>query len=62
MTAELIFHGVEIFILGVPLWWGAIRLAIILREYPPHRHDNGHILYPAGYEPGAVQKIGGLGK
>jgi len=36
----------------IPLF---LRLGSVLRvfgEYPPHRHVNGHILYPRGMRPG----------
>jgi hypothetical protein len=56
MTTDTLLHLAEIFIIGAPLWWSAIRLASILRDFPPHRHDNGHIIYPKGYEPGVVEK------
>jgi len=29
----------------------------VMREYPPHRHFNGRILYPSGMEPGRVEHI-----
>lgn len=48
---------VEMVVLGVPLWWGAIRSYFIFREFPPHIHENGHVRYPRGYEPGIVQSI-----
>lgn len=27
------------------------------RDFPPHRHDNGLIVYPKGYEPPEVHKL-----
>lgn len=52
MTNEIIFHVIEIAVLGIPLWWGAIRLYFIVSEYPPHRHEEDRIIYPRGMEPG----------
>lgn len=30
----------------------------VLKEYPPHRHENGLILFPKGMEPGVVKREG----
>lgn len=57
MTPDMIVHLIEILVIGAPLWWGAIRFASILKDFPPHRHDNGNILYPRGYEPGKIQPL-----
>ncbi|HLW51288.1 MAG TPA: hypothetical protein VKW06_00465 [Candidatus Angelobacter sp.] len=35
----------------------ADRLIGILRDFPPHRHVNGHIIYPDGYEPTAIEEL-----
>jgi len=55
MTYELWFHGVEVLILllgvALPMWRSSQRLRSILMDFPPHRHTNGKILYPKGYEP-----------
>ena len=29
----------------------------LLREYPLHRHINGSISYPAGMEPGEIERL-----
>lgn len=29
----------------------------VLKDFPPHRHANGLILYPQGMEPGEVQHV-----
>lgn len=51
-------HLLEIVILGLPLWFGVIRFFFIVREYPPHVHeDGGNIRYPRGFEPGRTQRI-----
>ena len=31
------------------------RLYDILIDFPPHRHENGLVLFPKGFEPGAVK-------
>ena len=57
MSADNILHIIEIIFIGAPIWWGVFRLASILKDFPPHRHDNGNILYPKGYEPSAIQTL-----
>jgi len=37
------------------------RLMGVFKDFPPHRHDNGHIIYPKGYEPTPVQNINSRG-
>ena len=60
INAEIIFHLLEMLVLGAPLWYGAIRLAVILREFPPHVHEEGNMIrYPIGYTPGRTQKMNG---
>jgi len=34
------------------------RVESLLRDFPPHRHVNGSVIYPEGFEPTAVQKLG----
>ena len=33
------------------------RLMSILQDYPPHRHVNGNILFPKGFEPTHVEVL-----
>lgn len=33
------------------------RLWDVLKDYPPHRHDNGHIVFPKGFEPPETQDL-----
>lgn len=35
----------------LPNLWSVIRLAGLLRDFPPHRHIGRVILYPKGYNP-----------
>lgn len=28
-----------------------VRFIVIQKDFPPHRHINGHVLYPKGYTP-----------
>lgn len=32
------------------------RIWDVLEQFPPHRHENGLIMYPKGFEPGVVQR------
>lgn len=32
----------------------------IIKDFPPHRHIAGEIVYPAGYSPGSVQSDQGI--
>ena len=57
MNTEIMFHLLEIVILGAPLWYGAIKMSVIHKEFPPHIHENGNIRFPTGMEPGNVQKV-----
>jgi len=31
-----------------------------LKDFPPNRHVNGHVIYPDGYEPTPMQRLGGI--
>jgi len=33
------------------------KFETLLANYPPHRHINGSVIYPEGYEPPVVQKL-----
>jgi hypothetical protein len=35
----------------------ANRVFTVLKDFPPHRHINGSIVYPEGYEPTVVQHL-----
>jgi hypothetical protein len=62
MPVEYWFHAAELFVMvfgmACPMLWGAFRLMSLLRDYPPHRHINGRILFPKGYEPPEVMRMG----
>lgn len=61
MTPELWFHAIEIFVmifgLTIPMIWGIFRVLSLLKDFPPHRHQNGNVIYPSGYEPSVVQTL-----
>jgi hypothetical protein len=35
------------------------RVMDVLKDYPPHRHINGSILFPDGFQPTPVQRLDG---
>lgn len=47
------------FVVLLPMGWAIVRklnyLADVFKEYPPHRHINGNILYPKEFSPGRVE-------
>lgn len=64
-TLDLAVHAVEaLSILGVGL--GGLKklnhLIDLFKDFPPHRHINGFVLYPEGYEPPSPQKMNGEAK
>lgn len=57
MSQESWFHLGEMIVMivfGSPCVWGILRIVSLLRDFPPHRHFNGKIMYPKGYEPPEV--------
>lgn len=60
MTPETYFHGAEVLILllgiALPAWKNNSYLKSVLKNFPPHLHTNGDIIYPDGYEPPAIVK------
>jgi hypothetical protein len=34
-----------------PVFYIALKTYWLLKEYPPHKHLNGHIIYPTGVTP-----------
>lgn len=60
MNWDHIYHISELLGLLTVLWKGnrAInRLIDVLKDFPPHRHENGLVIYPKDYEPGEVKRI-----
>jgi hypothetical protein len=39
--------------------WYVVRFISIQKDYPPHRHVNGKILYPKDYAPQEAQSMSG---
>lgn len=46
-------------VIGGPLWYAVIRYVVVFKEYPPHRHINGKLEYPRGFEPPVVRSLDG---
>ena len=38
------------------------HLIELFKDFPPHRHINGFVLYPEGYQPASPQKMNGEAK
>ena len=57
-------HALDILVLlGVGRYLQNLnRLVNLMHDYPPHRHDNGHLIFPYGYEPTKVGKMNGEAK
>jgi len=35
----------------------ADRVLDVMKDFPPHRHVNGHVIYPEGYLPTPVEEL-----
>lgn len=60
MNFEYTFHVAELLVLLGVAWRvivAANRITGVLKDFPPHRHVNGAVIYPEGYEPTAVQRL-----
>lgn len=38
--------------------WKVVRFMNVQKDFPPHRHINGHVLYPKDYAPEPEQTRG----
>jgi hypothetical protein len=62
VSLDTIVHGVELvgFVIGAVKGFRVLdRFYTLFKDYPPHRHINGKILFPSGYEPPTVEKLDG---
>lgn len=60
MHSEYLFHGGELLTFIIVAWYvikAANRVMDVLKDFPPHRHINGSIVYPDGYEPTVVHRL-----
>ena len=60
MNWDTAFHAGELLVLllgiALPSWKNHTYLRAVLRNYPPHLHNNGDILYPKGFDPPQIVK------
>jgi hypothetical protein len=57
---DLGIHLAELLIMGGAAWKGIKalnRFTSVLKDFPPHRHINGSIIYPDDYAPPMTQKL-----
>jgi hypothetical protein len=47
--AELAVLGANVIVL--------VKIFLVMRDYPPHRHTNGDIIYPKGMFPEQISKM-----
>lgn len=62
MNFDLQFHVAELLVIATAAWrvvMAANRITNMLKDYPPHRHENGLVSYPKGYEPPLTQRLNG---
>lgn len=60
MNFEFTFHTAELLVLLGVAWRVVValnRFTGILKDFPPHRHVNGSVIYPEGYEPTPIQRL-----
>lgn len=56
--ADQLFHAV-IAAAGAGIFallWYIVRLLVVFKDNPPHRHVSGKILYPKGWSPGRIER------
>lgn len=61
MSYDLSFHAAELLLIAGAAWRviiAANRVSTVLKDFPPHRHVNGSVIYPEGYEPTPVHRLG----
>lgn len=62
MTFDLTIHLAELLIMAGVAWRvirAANRIESVLKDFPPHRHINGNVIYPVGFEPTELGSING---
>jgi hypothetical protein len=61
MGPDIWFHSGELLTLivaGARVVRAANRVLDVMRDFPPHRHVNGHVIYPEGYPPAPIEELG----
>jgi hypothetical protein len=59
MSYDHIWHLAELLPIAFACWRmfrAANRILDVMKDFPPHRHINGSILYPSGFAPSAIEK------
>lgn len=60
MGPDIWFHSGELLTLviaGMRVIRAANRVLDVMKDFPPHRHVNGHVIYPEGFPPAAVEQL-----
>lgn len=60
MSFDLTFHTAELLTVLTAAFFvirAANRVYSVLRDYPPHAHINGSIVYPEGFPPPVTQRL-----
>ena len=60
MSFDLWFHSGELLTLvvaGARVIRAANRVLDVMKDFPPHRHVNGHVIYPEGYPPAPIEEL-----
>lgn len=61
--ADLLLHGGDtgaLLVASGVIIWAIKKLSrdeTLKRDYPPHRHSNGKILYPSEYPPPPMERL-----
>jgi hypothetical protein len=61
ISPDIWFHAGELLTLitaGAKVVRAANRVLDVMRDFPPHRHVNGHVIYPEGFEPTRIEELG----
>jgi len=60
MSYDLYFHAAQLLVLAGVAWRVIVAvngLTRMLKDFPLHRHVNGSVIYPDGYEPTRVERL-----
>ncbi len=60
MSSEIWYHAGELLTLivaGARVVRAADRVLDVMKDFPPHRHVNGHVIYPEGNLPTPVEEL-----
>lgn len=60
MSPDIWFHSGElltIIVAGGRVIRAANRVLDVMKDFPPHRHVNDHVIYPDGYPPAPIEEL-----